>query len=76
MDKQTLKNNLRACRARAGKTQGDVAEALGIGRKAYYEVEKNPTRCTVERLHDIAEYLGCSVSDFFMGVDTTEREVN
>lgn len=74
MNNKTLKNNLRSCRARVDKTQGDVAEALGICREAYYRVEKYPMRCSIQRLYDIANYLGCSVSDFFVETNTTQRK--
>lgn len=43
-------------------SQYDMAERLNIGQSAYFQIEKGKTALTVNRLYQIAEVLGVSVS--------------
>lgn len=61
-----ITNNLKAYRARAGYTQEDVANLLGITRATYCNYEVNPAKVDVGTLQKIADILHCNLSDFFV----------
>jgi len=52
-------------RARAGKTQASVAEAISMHLPNYQRIEHGLQNCTVRTLHKIATAIGVGVGDFF-----------
>lgn len=57
-------NRLRVARKLAGKTQVEVAAAIGISQGSLSEIERrtNVTLATAQRL---ARYYGCTIEDVF-----------
>ena len=57
-------NRLRVARKLAGKTQVEVAAAIGISQGSLSEIERrtNVTLATAQRL---ARYYGCAIEDVF-----------
>ena len=51
-------------RARAGLTQDQVAESLGIGPEAVSRIERGVVLPSLARLVDLAELFGCPVERF------------
>lgn len=51
-------------RVAAGKTQDQVAEALGIGAEAVSRIERGLVMPSLVRLVDLAEVFGCPVERF------------
>ena len=56
-----------AMRARAGMTQEDVAEALGIGVEAVSRLERGVVDPGVPRLVELAHLFDCGVAELLMG---------
>ena len=54
-------------RARAGMTQEDVAEALGIGVEAVSRLERGVVDPGVPRLVELAHLFDCGVAELLMG---------
>lgn len=79
MDKKEVRKkiaaNIRAERARAKLLQEEVADAIGVNRKTYIRYEEEATM-NVDTLYLIALKIGCKVSDFYLGINITEREVD
>ena len=66
-----ISNNIRAERSRCRKTQEEVAKQLGIDRSTYTDWENRPRIDSFE-LFQLSCILGCSVQDFFVGLEATE----
>ena len=62
IDPIQLGERLRNARARAGLTQQDAAEKLGMARTTLITLEKGQRRVRSEELKDMAEVYGCSVN--------------
>lgn len=58
-------NNLRSARVRAGLTQEEAAERLGVYRQTVVRYEANPASINLKKFLQLAELYGCSVSYFF-----------
>lgn len=56
---------LRDRRLRAGRSQEQIAEGLGVSLAQYRRYENGTNRMAASRLHDVARLLGTSVSYFF-----------
>jgi transcriptional regulator with XRE-family HTH domain len=54
---QVLGAQLRQCRNSAGKSQDDVATAIGVDRRHYGRVESGQSRLSIARLIEICEYF-------------------
>lgn len=70
-----ISNNLKSYRVRAGYTQEDIAELLGITRNTYCDYEVNPQKVKVETLQTIADKLNCKLSDFFVESNVTKSNI-
>lgn len=57
------KISLRKARILAGRTQSDVANAVGITRPCYSSYEKEPHKIRVGVAKDIVSYLGYEIED-------------
>lgn len=57
--------NIAAYRKLKGLTQAQLAEILGIGTDSLCRIERGTIAPRFQRLEDIADALGCSVSDLF-----------
>lgn len=49
---------VKQARTFAGKTQREMAEAIGVCRDTYMHLEKNPERITVGQANAISQYTG------------------
>lgn len=46
-------------------TQAEAAEVLGVSRKTYSELEKDPKRLTAEQIKTLADDFGMDPEDIF-----------
>lgn len=60
---------VREIRIRAGLTQQELADALGLSFQQVQKYEKGANRMGASRLVEVARTLGCSLDDLFEGVD-------
>lgn len=65
---EMLATRLRAARRRAGLTQRQVADALGISEAVYWRYENQRTMPSVTRLYELSVALDCPV-DELLGQD-------
>lgn len=59
--------NVRMLRTRVGKSQGDVANALGVTFQQIQKYEKGRNRISSSRLYQIADFLGVEIATLFAG---------
>ena len=64
-----IKQLIRSLRQKAGLTQAQMAEKLGISRIAYREIECGATKITIELIERISEALNCPKDKIVMGYD-------
>lgn len=60
---------LRACRERAGKSQTDIGNALGVSFQQIQKYENGTTSISLNRIFDFADTIGISMSSLFDGLD-------
>ena len=60
---------LRFCRERAGKSQSDVGNALGVSFQQIQKYENGTTSISLNRIFDFADNIGISMSSLFEGLD-------
>ncbi len=65
MNELQVSKNIKSCREKIGKTPENMAEALGIPKLAYIEIENNPFSCNINKLNDIAKVIDCNINNFF-----------
>lgn len=65
LDEGTLGSRLRDARVRAGLSQGDVAQAVGLDRTAVNKIESGTRKVTALELVAFATALGVRMSSFF-----------
>ena len=53
-------------RLKAGKTQEELAKAIGVTQGAVAQWEAGATSPQIGKLVDIAQFLGCSVTDLLV----------
>ncbi len=63
---------LKRIRLHAGKTQADVAKALGISPQQYQKYEKGATKCAITTLFNVAAYYDLPVNAFLPGHDAED----
>lgn len=73
MDSAVVSANIRRLRMERGLTQDAVANAAGISRLAYRNIEKQKARPRPETLHAIARALGVGLGDLVVPVPRLER---
>ena len=61
--------NLREARERAGLTQGQLAEAIGVDRTVILALETGRTRLFSKQLPKLAAYYGRSIGELLFSVD-------
>lgn len=66
-----MSNTIKSERVRAGMSQDDLAEALGISRTILVSYEKDVGTCPTNRLISMSNLFGCSL-DYLVGL-TDER---
>jgi len=67
MSKETFGNNIKKLRHAHGLTQSYMADALGISRRAYIDIESGKTLPrTYERYEALAMALHASISDLWL----------
>lgn len=71
--REQLSANICAERARAKMSQEEVAKQLGIDRANYSQYETNNVEIKALTLYRLSKILGCSISDFFVKLETTKR---
>jgi transcriptional regulator with XRE-family HTH domain len=59
------KVNISVTRKKAGVTQGELAEKLGVTQGAVSQWENGDTKPSVELLPKLASVLGCTIDDLF-----------
>jgi DNA-binding XRE family transcriptional regulator len=52
--------------AAAKYTQEAVADAAGVTVQTYRSYEKNPEQMQISTARKVADYLGCSIEDFYL----------
>jgi transcriptional regulator with XRE-family HTH domain len=60
---------LRFCRERAGKSQSDVGNALGVSFQQIQKYENGTTSISLNRIFDFAANIGITMSSLFEGLD-------
>lgn len=60
---------LRFCRERAGRSQSDVGEALGVSFQQIQKYENGTTSISLNRIFDFADFIGITMSSLFDGLD-------
>ena len=68
--------SLRLFRERNNKTEDDLANYLGIQKKAYKRYESGDREPSIDKLYKLAKYYNCGIDDF-INVDekfTVKRE--
>lgn len=66
-----MKITVKMARCKAGLTQDEMAEKMGLHVQTYRKIEKNPQQTTIEQGIRIAEITGCGFDDIFFGNDST-----
>lgn len=69
-----ISNNLKSYRVRAGLSQDEMADKLGISRATYCDYEVNPQRVRIEIYKRISDIVGCKLSDFFVELNVTNSD--
>lgn len=46
-------------------SQAEAAKVLGVSRKTYIELEKDPKRLTAEQINTLANYFGMAPEEIF-----------
>ncbi len=62
---ETILARIQEIRKQKGYSLENMADELDISHSAYYKLENNQSRLTVERLLDISKILNTSLSDLF-----------
>lgn len=70
-----LKDRLREARKRAGKTQKEVAAAIGVSESAYCGYETGKRQPDAVKIVAIASFLGIS-GDFLLEIEQPEAELS
>jgi transcriptional regulator with XRE-family HTH domain len=65
---------VRAARIAHGKTQEELADAVGVSFQQIQKYEKGSNRIGMGRLHAIAKFLDEPVDYFFAGIDQDSRK--
>ncbi|MCW6509517.1 helix-turn-helix domain-containing protein [Lichenifustis flavocetrariae] len=60
---------LRFCREKAGKSQSEVGEALGVSFQQIQKYENGTTSISLNRIFDFAANIGISMGSLFEGLD-------
>lgn len=58
--------SIKTLRIKAGKTQEELAKAVGVTQGAVAQWEAGATSPQIGKLVDIAQFLGCSVTDLLI----------
>lgn len=66
------KVNISVTRKKAGVTQGELAEKLGVTQGAVSQWENGDTKPSVELLPKLASVLGCTIDELFRTEDGGE----
>jgi len=74
MDESEVKKRLADIRSSHNISAGDMADKLGISRRAYYSLEKGSTRILNENIERISEITGVSTVSLVFGYDPEESE--
>lgn len=74
MDNKSLKKNLRNAREKAGKSQTEMAEELGISRTAYRNLETGKTKIISECLPKLARAACISEEVLVLGYSPVDKE--
>ncbi|NFV80036.1 helix-turn-helix domain-containing protein [Magnetospirillum aberrantis] len=72
-DKQ-IGAKIRERRILSGLNQNQLAERVGITYQQLHKYERGHNRVSAGRLHQIAQVLGASISDFFEGVGAAGKD--
>lgn len=69
-DRKIINRNIKAERVRAGLTQEEVANILGIERKTYINIEKE-NKVEASIMFKLSVLFNCPIDNFYMGYKTT-----
>ena len=72
---ETIISIIKKLRKFKGITQGVMADRLNLSLRAYQKIESGKTRIDIERIRQIAEILGVSVSDLVTAKFNTEKQI-
>lgn len=66
--------NIRIIRGMRGLSQTDLGKAIGVTFQQIQKVEKGSNRISASRMHMAAQFLKCSIADFYKGADELQVE--
>lgn len=69
-----IANNIRAERNRVNLTQENVASQLNITLRTYISYENDAKGIKATTIYELAKLFGCSISDFYLQNNFTNRE--
>lgn len=70
-----ITNNMKSYRVRAGYSQDEMADLLGVSRATYCDYEVNPQKVKIETYNKISDILKCDLIDFFVEHDVTNCDI-
>jgi transcriptional regulator with XRE-family HTH domain len=73
---RSIGSKLRMLRTLSGKSQQDIAVALGISFQQLHKYETGVDRISAARLYQVARYLAVDVNIFFADLDDRSDEIN
>lgn len=73
---EQIANNLKGYRVKAGFTQENVAELLGVDKRTIINYESNAGNVKLDTYVKLANIYGCCLQDFFMASNITQSEVS
>lgn len=68
---ENMRETLREARERAGYTQQEMADALGVSRPTYAAIEANPSRATVLQARNICQLLAKNYEYIFFASEAS-----
>ena len=65
-----------ARRERAGLTQDQVAQSLGVGNQAVSRLERGAVMPTLPRIFELADVFGCGVDELLLGASDRGADIS
>lgn len=72
---ERMKYTLKELRARNNLTQAEVACKLGVSRKRYMDIERNPNRVQCGNILKVANILHVDIGEIFLQSNRTNSDV-
>lgn len=72
MDNDSIKQNLERIRQKHGLTQQEMADAIGVVRNTYRNIEKGSTHLISDTVMKVAEWAGMTPEEIVLGYEPSE----